>query len=302
MTLKYAYYPGCSLNSTGIEYNITSKAVAKHLGVQLEEIDDWNCCGASAGHKTSYLLSVALPARTLALAEKQGLGDVAVPCAACFNSMKGAQVAVRNSPELKKDIDEIINMEYSAKNEVKTLLDVLVNDVGLEKIKEATTRPLTGLKVASYYGCLLVRPPKVVQFDDVENPMTMDNLVSALGGEPVEWSYKVECCGAAHSTSKPSVGVPMINKILKDAKQNGANCILTACPLCFINLDMRQKAAGEHDNSNFDLPVFYFTQLMGLAIGYSAKELCLSKHFVSPMKLLEEKEIFRHPDTRRENS
>ncbi len=301
MSLKYAYYPGCSLDATGIEYNMSAKAVAKHLGVQLEEIDDWNCCGASAAHYTSHLLSIALPARTLALAEKQEL-DVAVPCAACFNRMKAAVVEVRESEETKRKVNEVIGMEYNAKYDVKNLLDVLVNDVGLERIKEAVTRPLTGLKVASYYGCLLVRPPKLVAFDDPENPMTMDNLVEALGGEPVDWSYKVECCGASHSTSKPDVGMPMIKNILNNAKLNGANCILTACPLCFINLDMRQKQAGQLANTDFDLPVFYFTQLMGLAIGYSAKEMALEKHFVNPMKLLEEKDIFRHPDTRRENA
>ncbi|KUO52508.1 MAG: heterodisulfide reductase subunit B [Desulfitibacter sp. BRH_c19] len=301
MTLKYAYYPGCSLNSTGVEYNQSAKAVAKHLGVQLEEIDDWNCCGASAAHNTSHLLSIALPARSLALSEKQGL-DVAVPCAACFNRMKAAQVEVRESKEMKQTISEVIGMEYEAKYEVKPLLDVLVNDVGLDKIKEAVTRPLTGLKVASYYGCLLVRPPKTMCFDDVEDPMTMDNLVEALGGEPVDWSYKVECCGAGHSTAKPSVGIPMIRDILKNAKLNGANCILTACPLCFLNLDMRQKEASQLHNETYELPVFYFTQLMGLAIGYSAKELFINKHFVDPMKLLEEKDIFRHPDTRREKA
>jgi heterodisulfide reductase subunit B len=301
VTKKYAYYPGCSLNSTGIEYNHSTKAVAKHLGLQLEEIDDWNCCGASAAHYTSHLLSIALPARTLALAEKQGL-DVAVPCAACFNRMKGALLEVRESEEMKKQINEIIGMEYNAQYDVKNLLDVIVNDIGLEKIKETVKRPLTGLKVAAYYGCLLVRPPKMVNFDDPEDPKTMDNLVETLGGEAIDWAFKVECCGAGHSSAKTAVGVAMIGNILKNAKLNGANCIVTACPLCFLNLDMRQKAAGQLNGMDFDLPVFYFTQLIGLAIGYSAKEMCLNKHFVDPIKLLEEKDIFRHPDTRRDNA
>jgi len=299
--MKYAYYPGCSLESTGMEYNLSAKAVAKHFGVQLEEIDDWNCCGASAAHSTSHLLSIALPARTLALAERQGL-DVAVPCAACFNRMKGAQIEVRESPKMRDTIQEVIDMEYTAQYEVKALLDVLVNELGIGRIKEAVTRPISGLKVAAYYGCLLVRPPKTMCFDDPEDPQTMDKLVEALGGEAVNWSYKVECCGAGHSTMKPSVGIPMIKDIIKNAKLNGANCFVTACPLCFLNLDMRQAAAGELAKDSFQMPVFYFTQLMGMAIGYSPKELGLNKHFVDPMKLLNDKEILRHPDTRREKA
>jgi heterodisulfide reductase subunit B len=301
MTLKYAYYPGCSLNSTGIEYNQSTKTVAKHLGIQLEEIDDWNCCGASAAHNTSHLLSIALPARTLALAEKQGL-DVTVPCAACFNRMKAAQLEVRQSKEMKKTVAEVIDMEYNAGHEIRALLDVVVNEAGLDRIRESVTRPLTGLKVASYYGCLLVRPPKITGFDDAENPMTMDRLVEALGGEAVEWSYKVECCGAGHAVAKPVVAIPMIRDILKNAGLNGANCILVACPLCFSNLDMRQKEIGQSDNESHQLPVFYFTQLMGLAFGYSAKELSLNKHFVDPAKLLDENNIFRHPDAGREKA
>ena len=299
--MKYAYYPGCSLSSTGVEYDISTKAVAKHFGIELDEIEDWNCCGATAAHSTNYMLSVALPARNLALAQKQGL-DIAVPCAACFNRMKFAQSEIRKSTKLKDEVAEIIGMEPTAKNEVKAMLDVMVNEIEPEKIKNAVIRPLTGLKVASYYGCLLVRPPEVTNFDDPEDPQTMDRLVKMLGGEPVQWSYKVECCGASHSSSKPSVAVPMVMKILEDAKLNGADCVLVACPLCFMNLDMRQAQAARLANDNFYLPVIYFTQLMGLAIGYSVKELGLNKHFVNPQKLLNEKELLRHPDTRRENA
>ena len=301
MTLKYAYYPGCSLESTGIEYNNSTKIVAKHLGVQLDEIEDWNCCGAVAASGRSRLLSIALPARTLALAEKQGL-DIAVPCAACFNNMKVTQYEVRKSKEMSQTVNEVIDMEYKAEYEIKTLLEVLVGDVGLDKIKEAVKRPLTGLKVASYYGCLLVRPPEVACFDDAENPMTMDNMVEALGGEAVNWSYKVECCGAAYSSCKPNVAIPMSRDILKNAKLNGADCVLVACPLCFMNLDMRQKEIGQLDNTDYQLPIFYFTEFMGLAFGYSPKELYLNKHFVNSAKLLEEKNILGHQDAGREKA
>ncbi len=288
--MKYAYYPGCSLTSTGIEYDQSTRAVAKHLNIQLVEIDDWNCCGATAAHNASHLLSIALPARSLALAEKLGL-DVTVPCAACFSRLKTAQVAVSSSSELRETIKDVINMEYNAKYDVKPLVDVLINDVGIKKIEEAVLQPLNGLKVASYYGCLLVRPQKITCFDDPENPQTMDNLVQALGGVPVEWSFKVECCGAGHSTVKPDVGIQMVSSILRDAKLNGADCIITACPLCFINLDMRQAKVNKLEASELDLPILYFTQLMGIAFGLPANVLGIKKHFVNPMKLLNKKNI-----------
>ncbi|MBZ4686974.1 MAG: hypothetical protein JG764_607 [Clostridiales bacterium] len=296
--MKYAYYPGCSLNATGIEYNISTKAVAKHLGLELWEIPEWNCCGASAAHNKDHLLALALPARNLAIAEKEDL-DVAVPCAACYCRMKATQMEVRNSAEMKKTIEEVIEMEYSAKNEVKALLDVMVNHVGLDEIKEKVVKPLSGLKVASYYGCLLVRPPEL-GFDDPEDPQTMDNLVQTLGGTPVNWSFKVECCGAGHSTAKPAVGLQMIEAILRDAKENEADCIIVACPLCFLNLDMHQKDVTSGQDLN--LPIFYFTELMGVAMGYSPKELGMEKHFVNPVPLLEKKEILRHPSARREEA
>ncbi len=299
--MKYAYYPGCSLESTGIEYNISAKLVAKHLGVEMVEIDDWNCCGASAAHLTNHMLALALPARNLAIAEQQGL-DVAVPCAACFNRMKHTETAVRESSATRADVCHVIEMDYRATNTTYNLLDVLVNKVGSEVIAAKVVKPLTGLKVACYYGCLLVRPPKVTQFDDPENPMTMDRLVKALGGTPVQWAYKVECCGAGHSTTKPSVAFPMLQAIYQNAQAAGADCLATACPLCFLNLDMRQAEVKSGQGGSYNLPVFYFTQLMGISMGYAPKELGMAKHFVNPMALLDAKDVLRHPTTRREEA
>lgn len=278
--MKYAYYPGCSLDATGIEFGESNKLVAKKLGMELVEIPDWNCCGASAAHLTDHMLSLALPARNLALAEKAGLGDVAVPCAACFIRSKAASEAVKNSPEMQEKISGIIEMDYQAKSEVISFLDVLGKRVGLEKIKAQVTKPLNGLKVASYYGCLLVRPPKIAQSDDPENPTVMDNIMEALGAEPVEWSYKVECCGAGHVVAKPEVGKQMIHDILRNAQQNGAEAIATACPLCMLNLDMRQKQINAKMGTNLKIPIYYFSELMALSFGCSSKDVGLSKHFV----------------------
>ncbi|MEW6662294.1 MAG: CoB--CoM heterodisulfide reductase iron-sulfur subunit B family protein [Bacillota bacterium] len=299
--MKYAYYPGCSLDATGVEFNMSGKAVAKHLGVELWEIPDWNCCGASAAHNTNHLLALALPARNLAMAEKEGL-DVAVPCAACFNRMKHTEHAVRESAETKETVQEIIEMDYQGTSRAYNLLDVLVNRVGTEAIKEKVVKPLTGLKVACYYGCLLVRPPKIAQFDDPEDPQTMDRLVQALGGTPVSWSYKTECCGVGHATVKPPVAEPLLHRIYQNARDNGADCLAVACPLCFLNLDMRQADVKKRKQADYNLPVFYFTQLMGMAMGYSPKEMGISKHFVDPMPLLQSKDVLRHPTTRREEA
>lgn len=299
--MKFAYYPGCSLNSTGVEYNISAKAVAKHLGLELWEIPEWNCCGASAAHNTDHLLALALPARNLALAEQQEL-DVAVPCAACFNRLKATEQAVRESAATREKVNKAIEMDYQANNSVRPLLDVMANALGMNAVKEKVVRPLDDLQVAAYYGCLLVRPPAVTRFDDPEDPQTMDRLMGTIGATPVEWSFKVECCGAGHSTTTPQVGLPMIDSILADARENGADCIVTACPLCFLNLDMRQKEIEQKYNRSYNLPIFYFTELMGLAFGYSPKDMGITKHFVDPMPLLEGKDLLKHPATRRDEA
>ncbi|KKM12310.1 heterodisulfide reductase subunit B [Clostridiales bacterium PH28_bin88] len=299
--MKYAYYPGCSLESTGLEYDLSARAVAKHLGVELWEIPEWNCCGASAAHSTNHLLALALPARNLAIAEKEGL-DVAVPCAACFNRMKHTEAAVRESAATRETVADVIEMDYKGGNSAYALLDVLVNRVGVEAIREKVVKPLTGLKVACYYGCLLVRPPKVTQFDDPEDPRTMDRLIEALGGTPVNWTHKTECCSVGHATVKPGVAGPVLNAIFTQAQAAGADCLAAACPLCFLNLDMRQAQVCGHFKGDYRLPVFYFTELMGVAMGYSPKEMGVTKHFVDPMPLLEQKDVLRHPTTRREEA
>jgi heterodisulfide reductase subunit B len=286
--VKYAYYPGCSLEATGIEFGESNKLVAKKLDLDLWEIPDWNCCGASAGHLTNHMLALSLPARNLAIAEKAGIEAVAVPCAACFARCKATAEAVKSSEEMQKKISDIIEMDYQAKAEILSLLDVIGKKVGLEKIKAQVTKPLNGLKVACYYGCLLVRPPKIAQSDDPENPMVMDHIMEAIGAEPVDWGYKTECCGASHVVTKPDVGKEMIYEILKNAEVNGAEAIATACPLCMLNLDMRQKQINAKKGTNFNIPIYYFTELMALSFGCSGKEVGLSKHFWPAEKLIQE--------------
>jgi len=282
--MKYAYFPGCSLSSTGVEYDISTKKVAKSLGIELWEIPDWNCCGASSAHLTDHLLALALPARNLAIAEEKGL-DVAIPCAACYARCKATEVEANSSQEMQKTISEVIERQYTGKTKARALLDVFVNDLGLQSISTLVNKPLKDLKVVSYYGCLLVRPPKL-GFDDAEDPQSMDKLIKALGGTPVDWAFKTECCGAAHATTKSEVGFAMIEKILTAAKEAGADCIATACPLCMSNLDMRQTQVGAKYGQNYSLPIFYFTELMGIALGINPEELGISKHFVDALGIV----------------
>ncbi|MBR6756030.1 MAG: CoB--CoM heterodisulfide reductase iron-sulfur subunit B family protein [Peptococcaceae bacterium] len=276
--MEYAYYPGCSLDSTGIEFNLSTKAVAKAFGIQLVEIPDWNCCGASAAHSTSHWLGLSLPARNLAIAEAAGL-DVAIPCAACYARSKRAEVEVCKSEETRAKIEEIIGRPYKGESKARALLDIFHRDLGVYTDKNALKKPLAGLKVVTYYGCLMVRPVDT-GFDDPEDPISLDEIMTALGAEVVPWGFKTECCGASLTACRPEVGFPMTEKILDAAKKSGADCIVTACPMCMANLDMRQDQIGKAKNVHYDLPVYYFTELLGVALNMNNKELGIPRHFV----------------------
>lgn len=293
--MKYGYYPGCSLSSTGLELDISTKAVARKAGLDLMEIPDWNCCGASSAHLEDHNLAVALPARNLAIAEEAGL-PLAIPCAACFLRCKSAEKAVRDSEETRQKVEYIIGREYEAKYDAKGLLEVVLSELGLDGLKANTIHSLEGLKVAAYYGCYLVRPPEVTQFDDPEDPHSMDDIVTALGGTPVDWNYKVECCGASFPTARKMLGMDMTQSILDEAQRAGADCIICSCPLCLTNLGMRQRQIGKKQRKEYgqkEIPIFYFTELIGLAMGLSPKELGLSHHFVDPMAMLRQKGIVK---------
>ncbi|HNX27912.1 MAG TPA: CoB--CoM heterodisulfide reductase iron-sulfur subunit B family protein [Syntrophomonadaceae bacterium] len=285
--MKVAYYPGCSLEGSAIEYGVSTKRTAEILDFELMEIEDWNCCGATSGHNTDILLSIALPARNLAIAEKTGL-NVLAPCAACYNRFRNAEHQVRNDSRIREKVEKVIDMEYKAENKTYSILDYLTEQVGLDKIAEKVTNPLKGMKVACYYGCLLVRPKGHTGFDDSEYPQSMDNIMKTLGAEAREWAYKTECCGAALGTSQPEVGQKMIAAILRNAKEAGAECIVTACPLCMMNLDMRQKSTEKSTGEKFALPVYYVTELIAVACGDSPEKVKADKHFVEALSYLKE--------------
>ncbi len=287
--MKVAYFPGCSLHSTARDYDMSFQLVCRKLGIELQEIPHWVCCGASPAHVTSHLLSIALPCKNLILAEGMGLDTVVAPCAACFNRLKIAKQEVAENSQLKKDVQEVLGKPYGGKVEVKHPLQIIAEDIGLAKVERMVRRELQGLRVASYYGCLLVRPLNMASFDDPEDPQSMDDLVTALGGEALPWAFKTECCGASFSLSETDIVLELSGEILNAALEAGAECILVACPLCQSNLDLRQKGIEKRRGKKFNLPILYFTELLGLAMGLDMHELGLSRHIVNPSKLLERK-------------
>lgn len=282
--MKYAYFPGCSLHSTASEYDLSTKAVCRELNIELEEIPDWNCCGATSAHSLSREVGIALPLRNLAKAEQMGL-DVVTPCAACFNRLKSANDTVKRDPGMLSLIDEKYGIKYKGNVNTLSLLAVIYG-LGMKEIKAKVKRELAGLKPACYYGCLLLRPPDVADFDDPENPKSLDELMGVLRAEAVKWPYKTECCGASLSLSKSEIVVKLTHDILSMAKRSGANCIVTACPLCQGNLDMRQSQVEAKYGEKFGLPIFYFTQVMGMAFGISEASLGFNKLMVNPGAVL----------------
>lgn len=284
--MKYGYYPGCSLHSTGSEYDHSFKAVCKKLNIELEEVPGWVCCGTSPAHASSHLLATALPIKNLALAEYAGLEEIAVPYAACFSRFKVALQETAEDAKLMEETKEIIGSAFQNKVKVTHPLGLL-DKLEAGVIKNNITKDLSGLKVACYYGCLLTRPPKAMEFDNVEYPMSMDRVLEKSGATIVDWSYKTDCCGATFALTETDSVLELTNRILKNAKDAGANVIAAACPLCQANLDTRQTEIEAKFETEYKIPVLYFTQVMGLAFGIEPKELGLTKHLVSTEPVLE---------------
>ncbi len=279
---KLTYFPGCSAHGTSEEFDHTLKLVMKTLDVQMEEIPDWNCCGATSAHVMTENLALALPMRNLVLAERLENKTMGIACASCYSRMKGTKKHLDENPELARKINSTIidEGEYKGTIDVKSMLQYCYEEIGLETIKSKVVKSLSGLKVACYYGCLLTRPKDVTQFDSPEYPMSMDHLMEALGAKALDFDYKTECCGASFSISDTEIVESLSGKILEVAKESGAHMIVVACPLCQSNLDMRQPDIEKHTGKKFDLPVMYFTQLMALAFSLTEKELRLPKHIV----------------------
>lgn len=278
--MEIGFYPGCSLKGTSSEYAQSTLAIAKAFDINLVEIEDWNCCGATAAHNINHELATALPARILALAEKQGLTEIVVPCAACYNRLSVAQHEINEKPELKERVSEIIGMPIQGNVKILNVMQFVLKYTA-DKIEEKVVKPFEH-KVVCYYGCLLVRPHEILQFDRLEDPQSMDNLMRKIGAESMDWGYKTECCGAGFSVSRTDIVAKLSGRIVKDASDRGAEAIIVACPMCQSNLDMRRPHINSYLQTQIDTPVLYITQAIGLAIGLDRNALGLKKLFVAP--------------------
>lgn len=269
---------------------MSTKAVCKALEIELVDLEDWNCCGATAAYSVGHLLSVALPARNLAIAERENM-DILAPCAGCFHFLARANGLLKENLGLRKEVNKVlgsVGLEYKGGIEVRHPLDIMVNNIGLEKIKEKVVKPCKGLKIAPYYGCLLIKPQSICKFDSPENPQTLDKLITTLRAECIPFSgYKTQCCGGSLVLIKEDVALKLSMNLLTKAKESGAECIITACPFCHYNLDVKQGAIKSAHNLKIDIPILYFTQLLGLTLGIKPKELGLDKNIVSPTKIVE---------------
>ena len=276
MTL--GFYPGCSLKGSSREYAESVVAVAKAFDIKLEEITDWNCCGATAAHNMNKELSLALPARILSLAEKQGFTEIVVPCAACYSRLTVTKHELAADPVLNAAVTEANGLKYNGTVSVLNIIQMLDKYI-TPNMEGRVVKPFEH-KVACYYGCLLVRPHEILKFDREEDPQSMDVLMLKAGAAPIDWAFKTECCGAGLSVSRTSSVGRLSGKIVGDAFDRGAEAIIVACPMCHSNLDMRRDAINSFLGAKVDIPVMYVTQALGIALGLDRKALGLQRHFV----------------------
>lgn len=285
--MKLAYYPGCSGQGTSAEYERSTRAVCTALGITLEEIPDWSCCGSSPAHAFDHVLSAALGARNLSLAAARGADRVGTPCPSCLANLKTARHRMEDEG-FRGKVNALLDEPCpEALPDTVSILQVLVEDCGVDAIAAKVRKPLNGLKVACYYGCLMSRPVEIMHFDNPENPMAMDTIMTALGAEVVPFPMKTECCGAAMGIPRRDISARLSGRLLETARAYGADAVVVACPLCHMNLDLRQDQAAKASKSVFNMPVLYFTQFLGLAFGLSSEELGLDKLCVSPAGLLQ---------------
>ncbi len=275
---EISYYPGCSLHGTAREYDDSIRGVLNVLDIQLRELEDWTCCGASSAHCTNEALAIDLAARNLAIAEKNDR-ELLVPCVACYSRFKAAENEVKQHTRK-------LRFSYQGNVPIRYALDFFCDGPVLEEVKKKLTKPLAGLNVVCYYGCLTVRPPQLTGIREYENPQHMDQLMECLGAEPIQWSYKTDCCGASLVMTRTDVVRKLGQRLLSMAKEAEADCVVTGCPMCQANLDTRQEEIEKELGEKYDLPILYFTELMGLALGHKDVKKWLGRHITDPIKLL----------------
>lgn len=287
--MEMGYYPGCTLHASSRLYDVQTKLVLGELGIRLKEIEDWNCCGATSASKTDEFLAIALPARNLGIADASGLSEMVIPCSACYSRMLVAQHRLSADRKLKDEINAELSKKVKGGIKIRSILEVLRPKVESGELQTKALKKLKGLKPACYYGCLQTRFPVDVSVpDDVENPQGMEIVLKALGADPLDWSYKTDCCGASAAVCDTDTSLALMSRILKDAIARGANCFVATCPLCQLNLDAYQSKVNGKYGITRSLPVYFITELIGLAMDKPAKELQIDRHFVDAMGLLKE--------------
>jgi heterodisulfide reductase subunit B len=275
----FTYYPGCSLHGTAREFGESLQGICKALEVELHELEDWNCCGASSGHALNEKLSIALAARNLIIAEKDER-DILVPCAACYHRLKVAD------KRLQQGFDRAMGGHYSGRNRVVLAMDLFSDPDLLARIAKLVVKPLKDLRVVCYYGCLTVRPPDLTEVKDHEYPQHMERLMETLGAEPLPWSYKVDCCGGGLSLSRPEATDQLIRTLCEGALEAGAEAFVVGCPLCQVNIEARQAEIFREMRKEFSLPALYFAEVIGLALGIKGAKGWLKRHMVDPISIL----------------
>jgi heterodisulfide reductase subunit B len=276
--MKVGFYPGCSLEGSSKEYNKSLFAVAEKCGVTLEEIKDWSCCGASAAHNLNHELSIALPARNIALAEKQGMTEIVIPCAACYGRLAASQKAIVSDEAVLQKMEDYLELKFSGKIKLLTVFEFLQKYIFPTVDQQIVNR--LNQKTACYYGCLLARPKDLTTLEHPENPMEMEAIMEKAGATPIDWAFKTECCGAGFSMSRTNTVAKLSGRIIEDAADRGADSIIVACPMCHSNLDLRRPEIKKLLKKNINIPVLFITQALGLSMGIPAKELGLDRHFV----------------------
>ncbi len=284
--MEIPYYPGCTLNTKAKGFDNSARASARELGLELVELEEWNCCGATFPLLVDNMLDLAGPAQVLISARQAGQ-RLAVACSTCYNVLKRTNRVIREDEDSREKLNFFLDADYGGDLEVLDLLQILRDEIGFDNVKEAVKKPLSGLKVAAYYGCMVLRPPAEVAYDDPENPHALDDLITALGAEAVDYSHQGECCGAYLAVKSAEVTAEMSFTILASAQRSGAELVVANCPLCQFNLDRMQKTMGSRHTGFQPIPVLYFTQLLGIALGLDSEGFELDRHYVDPRSLLE---------------
>ena len=289
--MDLGYYPGCSLQQSSSLYDLQNRLIFSNIGINLKELDDWNCCGATSAGKTDDFMSIAMPARNIGIANSQGIKEMVIPCSACYSRTLVAQNVLKANKEIKRDINSELSKKINGDIKISSILEVLLSALENSSLADKFTQKLSLLKPVCYYGCMMTRFPFDVPVpDDIENPQGMEILLDAAGVHAIDWNYKTACCGASAAVNDPETAMNLMAKIMNDAVERGANCMVVTCPMCQLNLDAHQETFCEQNGIEERLPIFFITEILGMAMNLGLEKLQIDRHFIKGDQLFEELE------------